>query len=248
MGLVSSAFGIALVRPDAAPGIIAALVVFTMHHLILKGTLFLGVGEWQRNGGKPWLITVFAILALAMAGVPFTSGASAKSMMSEALIDTGIDLALLLGFSTTGTLLLLARFIWLIMQRPAAATAGFDWASLNWTTLAMLAVLLPLLGTAASWSASGLGVIATAISIAVAISLRRRMKFFRLPSVPPGDLLYLWRASQRLRSGQIDLHDLTLAPRKLLLADEVPTAVRTVGALIWLLAFVVIASFVMLPG
>lgn len=248
MGMVSSAFGIALVRPDAAPGIVAALVVFTMHHLMLKGTLFLGIGEWRRNGAKPWLIVVFGILALAMAGVPFTSGAGAKLMMSEALINTGFDLALLLGFSTAGTLFLLARFIWLIMQRPATATAVFDWASLTWMALATLAVLLPLVRTVAPWSASGLGVIAGAMSIAVAILLSRHFVSFRLPPVPPGDLLYLWRASQRLRARQIDLHDLTLSPRTLLLADELPTAVRTVGALIWLLAFVAIVSIGILPG
>ena len=248
MGLVATAFGIALARPHAAPGIIAALTVFTMHHLILKGTLFLGIGEWQRNGARPWLIGILTILALAMAGLPFTSGAGAKSLLTGALNDAGIDLALLLGFSALGTLFLMARFLWLIARRQATATGGFDHASMVWSALAALAIVLPLVATAVPWSASGLGTVAAGIAIVALVMLLRRRTSADLPDVPPGDLLYLGHMARRLRSGRIAIQDLMRSPLWLIRRADSTQTVRTAMVTIWLFLSVLVVSFGLMPG
>jgi hydrogenase-4 component B len=251
MGMVTSVFSIALVRPDAAPGIVAALVVFTMHHLMLKGTLFLGIGEWHRLGGRPWLTVVLGILALALIGAPFTSGAGAKLLLTDATIGAGFDLALLFGFSTLGTLFLMARFIWLIRHRPSTATAGRNPASLVWLALAALAILLPLMQTPLPWSSSGLGTIAAGLGITAAFVFSRRWVPFTLPTVPPGDLLYLLRAAQRLWTGgnkRRQQQHFKLSPRALMSADMCRTAACTLGALAWLFIGVFLLAVGLLPG
>jgi formate hydrogenlyase subunit 3/multisubunit Na+/H+ antiporter MnhD subunit len=249
MGLVTSVFGVALIRPDAAPGIVAALVVFTMHHLMLKGTLFLGIGEWQRLGGRLWLTVVLGILALALIGAPFTSGAGVKLLLTDATIGAGFDLALLFGFSTLGTLFLMARFIWFIRQRPSTAEAGLNPASLVWLALAALAILLPLTQTPLPWSSSGLGTIAAGLGITAAFVFSRRWVPFTLPTVPPGDLLYLVRAAQRLWTGGARRQQhFTLSPRALMSADTCRTAARTLGALVWLFVCVFVLAIGLLPG
>lgn len=247
MGLVTGVFGIALTQPHAAPGITAALVVFTMHHLMLKGTLFLGIGEWQRNGGRPWLIATFGILTLALIGAPFTSGAGAKLLLSEATTGTGFDLALLFGFSTLGTLFLMARFLWLIRLRPSTVAAGADLASLVWLALAALAILLPLMQTALPWSSSGLGPIAAGLGITAVYLFGRRRVSFTSPTVPPGDLLYLIRAARRLWTSEATRQDFTLSPRALISADSYHNTARTLGVLVWLFMCVFLVAVGLLP-
>jgi hypothetical protein len=248
MGLVTSVFGTALANAAASPAIIIALVVFAMHHLMLKGTLFLAVGEWQRRGSNRWFIAVTGILALAMIGVPFTSGAGAKLMLDEATAGTGFNLTLLFSFSALGTLLLMARFIWLLVQRPAAAVAPPDMASLVWLVLAASAILLPLLLLPIPLSHAGLGMLAAALVLAIAIAGVRGRTGLQLPRVPPGDLLYLVRASRRLWSGKLRIQDLRLSPRALVSAGSVPIPARALSALIWLMLCVLILVIILLPG
>ena len=249
MGLVTSVFGVALVRPDASPGIIAALVVFTMHHLMLKGTLFIGIGEWQRLGRRPWLMMVLGILALALIGAPFSSGAGAKVLLTDATIGSGFDLAMLFGFSTLGTLFLMARFIWFVWQRPSTAIAGLNRASLVWLALVALAIVLPFTQTTLPWSSSGLGMIAAGLGITAAVVFSRRWGWFTLPAIPPGDLLYFVRAARRSWTGGAKRQQqFMLSPRALTSAQARPTAARTLGALVWLFVCVFLLAVGLLPG
>jgi len=248
MGLVTSVFGTALANPAASAAVMTALAVFAMHHLMLKGTLFLAVGEWQRRGGSRWLVVVTGILALAMIGVPFTSGAGAKLMLDEATAGAGFNLTLLFGFSALGTLLLMARFILLLLQRPATADTPPDMASWVWLILAASAILLPLLQLPMPLSHAGLGLLAAGVVIAIAIAGDRGRFTWPLPLVPPGDLLYLFRAFQRLLSGKLRVQDLTLSPRALLSEGTVPVPVRALGALLWLMFCVLILAIILLPG
>jgi len=248
MGLITAAFGAAMAKPDAAPGILAALVAFTMHHLMVKGSLFLGLGEWQRIGAQPWLIAVLGILCLAMIGVPFSSGAGAKRLMVDAIVVSGLDFTLLLGFSAVGTVLLMARFIELTLQHRAPAQTDFDRASLAWLVLAALAILLPFMHMSLPLSSSGLGAIAAGLAIVAVFAVSRRSVSFTLPSVPPGDLLYLGHAARRVWAGKIKWQDLTLSPHALVSTDMCPAAVCTVGALIWLLVCVFLLAIGLVPG
>jgi formate hydrogenlyase subunit 3/multisubunit Na+/H+ antiporter MnhD subunit len=237
-----------MAKPDAAPGILAALVAFTMHHLMVKGSLFLGLGEWQRKGAQPWLIAVLGILCLAMIGVPFSSGAGAKKLMGDAIAVSEMDFTLLLGFSAVGTVLLMARFIELTLQHQAPARTGFDRASLAWLVLAALAILLPFMQLPLPLSSSGLGAIAAGLAIVAAYAVSRRLFSFTLPSVPSGDLLYLIRAAQRLWTGEAMRRDFTLSPRALVSADTYRNVGRTLGVLVWLFVCVFLVAVGLLPG
>ena len=248
MGLVTSVFGTALANAAASPAIMTALAVFAMHHLMLKGSLFLGMGEWERRGGSTWLVAVTGILALAMIGVPFTSGAGAKMMLDEATASAGFNLTLLFGFSALGTLLLMARFIWLLIKRPAATVTPPDMASLVWLVLAASALLLPLLQLPMPLSHAGLGMLAASVVLVIAMAGGRGRITLQLPLVPPGDLLYLFRASRRLWSGKLRVQDLRLSPRALVSAGSVPAPVRALGALFWLIFCVPILATMLLSG
>ena len=248
MGLVAAVFGIALTQPHAAPGVIAALVVFTMHHLMLKGTLFVGIGEWQRHGARPWLIATLGILMLALIGAPFTSGAGAKLLLSEATHGAGFDLALLFGFSALGTLFLMARVLWLIRLRPATVAAGPDPASLVWLALAALAILMPLMQKPMPWSSSGLGPIAAGLGIIAVYALLRRTVSFTSPTVPPGDVLYLMGAARRVSTREATRLHFTLSPRVLVSPATDHSAARTLGVLLWLFVCVLLVAAGLLPG
>ena len=250
MGLITAAFGAALARPEAAPGILAALTVFTMHHLMLKGTLFLGLGEWQRNGPRPWLVAVFGILCLAMMGMPYSSGAGAKSMLADRIAASELDFALLFGFSAVGTVLLMTKFVWLTLPHRVPASARFDRASLVWVALASLAILLPFTQTTLPLSSSGLGAIVAGLAIVAAYAVIRRQGALVLPSVPPGDLLYLVGSVRRIWTGKTRWQDLTLSPRALMstAARPRPAAAGTVGVLVWLLVCVFLLALGLVPG
>ncbi len=247
MGLITAAFGAALAKPDAAPGILAALLAFTMHHLMVKGSLFLGLGEWQRNGARPWLIAVLGILCLAMIGVPFSSGAGTKLMLGDAIAVSGLDFTLLFGFSAIGTVLLMTRFVWLTLQQEATAPTAFDHASLVWVALAALAILLPFTQPL-PLTTSGLGAIAAGFAIVMVYTVSRRRISFSLPSVPPGDLLYFVQTARRIWTGKTRWQDLTLSPRALMSTAVCPAAACTLGALIWLLVCVFLLALVLVPG
>ena len=61
MGLISVLFGAALANPAHADALLAALLLFAMHHLLVKSTLFLGLGEWQRRGSRFWVLAGLAL-------------------------------------------------------------------------------------------------------------------------------------------------------------------------------------------
>jgi multicomponent Na+:H+ antiporter subunit A len=85
MGVVAAMLGIALASGDPSVGADAAF--YAMHHLFAKGGLFLAVGLVAATGlCRKWLVFLpCALLALGMAGLPFTGGALAK-MASKSVL------------------------------------------------------------------------------------------------------------------------------------------------------------------
>jgi formate hydrogenlyase subunit 3/multisubunit Na+/H+ antiporter MnhD subunit len=255
MGLITALFGIALARPEAAPLIIAALVPFAMHHLLVKGALFLGLGEWRHAGNRSWVVAGLGLLALAMAGAPLTAGALAKTTLGEALAIAGADLGPLLLLSATGTALLMLRLMWLVTRaRPRRAAHGRG-ASLAWLALALMALSLPF--HPADLTASGDGLVPLGLGLTLAVLAwvltwalaRKRARPWR--GIPPGDVLHLLpRRSLRrlLRMGRGRL------PARMLTVEWRYTSVRertqslAVAGLFWLTLFVSLLSAVLLPG
>ena len=148
MGLVVALLGSAVAAGAdvvAAEVVLAAAAFYALHHGFAKGALFLSVGVAEKAGREvlPWVMAVATLMALAIAGLPFTGGALAKLAMKEAM-PAGAALTFVT-FSAIGTTLLLGRFVLQLAQTGKASdTARPDLGSLApWLAVAALALVVP---------------------------------------------------------------------------------------------------------
>ncbi|MCU0303728.1 MAG: complex I subunit 5 family protein [Thermoanaerobaculales bacterium] len=121
MGIIMTGLGVGAVRPDAWPTILATVLVYTAHHALAKGALFLGIGPAAGARTRIETATVrigMLIPALALAGAPLTSGALAKTALKSnlALLPEGWAWAvgLLLPIGAVGTTALMIRMLTLV--------------------------------------------------------------------------------------------------------------------------------------
>jgi multicomponent Na+:H+ antiporter subunit D len=119
LGIISASIGFALAFPASWPLLLPAIVFFAMHHGFAKATLFLSVGlsrELQQKTRFSLLIWLLVLIpAVSLIGLPFTSGAFAKTALKNATSDWPIFSTLLV-LSAVGTSLLMGRFIQLMAQ------------------------------------------------------------------------------------------------------------------------------------
>lgn len=78
MGLLAVLLGVGLATADPEATNLAAY--YAVHHTLVKGALFLGVGILSVTGGRRFRLVfpLMAVLALSLGGMPLTSGALAK--------------------------------------------------------------------------------------------------------------------------------------------------------------------------
>jgi formate hydrogenlyase subunit 3/multisubunit Na+/H+ antiporter MnhD subunit/outer membrane lipoprotein SlyB len=210
MGLLAAVFGTGLAAGD--PGVALAAAFYAAHHILVKGTLFLSVGVIQA-GGRRWfwpVLAATAVIALSLAGLPFTGGALAKLAVKPAL--GGGLVGGLAALSAAGSALLMLHFLrLLVMLRPPApspnplpqAGEGF---LLAWGVGVVASVTVPW----ALYLQLGLGTVGYALGPAIllaaawpivlggvlAVGLARWGG--RLPRVPPGDIIDLATGAGRL--------------------------------------------------
>lgn len=139
MGLMTTLLGVALLYPELWPGVLVALIAFSVHHGLAKGALFLGVGLVSHPGRLPrWVIlTLIALPALSLIGVPLSSGGAAKYLLKGEAYETGMGtLIFLLTFAATATTLLMIRFADLIngQLKVTLASGGHTQSSVHGTT------------------------------------------------------------------------------------------------------------------
>jgi NADH:ubiquinone oxidoreductase subunit 5 (subunit L)/multisubunit Na+/H+ antiporter MnhA subunit len=215
MGLLILCLGLVLMEPGLAPVGVAAMTIYAAQHGLVKGGLFLGVGLRKQALGSPGLIQPLVlgglvVLALALAGAPFTSGAIAKDGLKPVL--TGADwpwIAAAVTVAALGTTLLMARFLWVVgLRTKRHAQPGLLWPGLAWALIIMLVLLFPfVLGKPASWI-SGWVTFALGATFAglVAIGAWRNPAWLSpvIGIIPAGDLLVLAQPIGRLlvRLGQ----------------------------------------------
>ncbi len=131
MGILASGVGAGLVEPKLWPALSSALLLYAVHHGLSKAALFLSVGLTPTSVDKPGLSGLFwgiiLIPVLAMIGLPFTSGALAKTALKMSVAET-TTLLQLLPLATIGTTLLMLRFVDLLRQtnRPATTISSGD--------------------------------------------------------------------------------------------------------------------------
>lgn len=204
MSLMALGLAGGLAAPEAWPVIAPALVLLAAHHAFSKAALFLGVpAVWATSTGplRYGMMAVLALPALALAGLPATSGWMAKDALKSALggVPAGwqIWLGTALFVASLGTALLMLRALVLLARAerkpdvptdvtvPALAAAGLVVVGLWIVPItphqpkpADLAALAPLL---------------LAASLALAGLMLARFGRLRLAAMPPGELFALIR-------------------------------------------------------
>jgi formate hydrogenlyase subunit 3/multisubunit Na+/H+ antiporter MnhD subunit len=143
MGVVIAVFGMGLIAGDT--GVALAAAFYGVHHTLVKGGLFLGVGLAPLAGAwrNRLVLVPAAIMALGMAGLPLTGGFLAKLAIKPVL---GDGLAGLLGtVSSAATALLMTHFLFRVAALPKAAPAPPPGRDLRWPWLAVAvaSVLVP---------------------------------------------------------------------------------------------------------
>jgi formate hydrogenlyase subunit 3/multisubunit Na+/H+ antiporter MnhD subunit len=116
MGLVFCALALALQEPALA----ALLPLLVLHHGLNKAALFLAAGSQPLAGRLRMLL--LALPALALVGLPATSGALAKVALKSGLetSDAAAPLILLLSLSSTATALLMLHLLRCLRAEEAA--------------------------------------------------------------------------------------------------------------------------------
>lgn len=215
MGILTAGFALAAAAPAAWAASVPALLLFTLHHALVKAALFLGVGIRREGGAGRWVLPALVLLSLVLAGLPLFGGYLAKHALEthlnqltppwQALAHT------LLPLTGTATTILMGRFLWLAWHEPQAK-AGLGERHVAPTAFLLLTVValvgpwllagltdhLPALTDALAWKAFWPLLLGGAIVLAAVVFGRGG---HRLPlRVPPGDVAVpLERLAGRLR-------------------------------------------------
>ena len=146
MGYLVILMALAWRHPQQHQAMTVVLMLYGVHHGLAKGALFLAAGL-THAGRLPrlgWLL--LALPALAIVGLPLTSGGAVKTALKDVWQAGEFDGWLIwLTVSSLTTALLLARAIWLLRCDAADAPASRPPLPqlLPWALLSGLPVLLP---------------------------------------------------------------------------------------------------------
>lgn len=205
MGLMAVGVGAGLAAPERWPLVVAAVGLYALHHALAKAALFVGVGvaEGVAGASRRLAVLLVAVPALALAGIPLTSGALAKPVLKDALGGLGDPWGALFGvalpLATVGTTLLMARLIYLVIREPCGAGVGrAPWVSgalllagvllaTGWWPGGGRAALEEALSAGALWAATWPVALGVAVVVA-ALLLRRAGRLGPMPRVPAGDV------------------------------------------------------------
>ncbi|MEX2335334.1 MAG: proton-conducting transporter membrane subunit, partial [Pseudohongiella sp.] len=155
MGFLLFLIALGWLLPGQRGTIGVALTLYAAHHAFAKGALFLAA-DVVKAGGAParlhegWLMAAIAVPALALAGLPLSSGAAAKTALKALLDDPALSHWLIwLQIGALGTLLVVGRagyLLWQLRQHAAAKAPGQNIplsALLAWLALCTAPLILP---------------------------------------------------------------------------------------------------------
>jgi formate hydrogenlyase subunit 3/multisubunit Na+/H+ antiporter MnhD subunit len=199
MGVVAAVLGAGM--EGSAPGTAILAGFYALHHLLVKGALFLGVGVIGSSGQqrRGLIFLTMAFLALSLAGLPLTSGALAK-FATKPLFGYGLA-ATLATLSAAGSTVLMLHFLRLLRQSPAVASDAvpsvgilWPWATIALASLVMPWILLtPVTGHAMIdlFEGKALWTAVWPILLGVLLALGLRKVEAGLPRLPEGDVIVL---------------------------------------------------------
>lgn len=133
-------------QPDARPAAALMLALYGVHHGLAKGALFMGAGLSAHARLSGWHWALMAVPALALAGLPLTTGAAVKVLLKDSVENSLPSLWLsVLSFGSLATLLVVARALWLMHQTQKTEALPAPPASqlLPWGLLCLAPLALP---------------------------------------------------------------------------------------------------------
>lgn len=220
MGLLAVLLGVGLATADPTAADLTAY--YAVHHTLVKGALFLGIGILAKTGGRGLRLVLLltVVLALSLGGMPLTSGALAK-LAVKPLLGYGW-LAAAMTLAGAGSSMLMVHLL-LILRRDSAdnpVTSPPLGQLVPWLVVAAASLAIPwslypaisgetiayLLQPEALWKVTW-----PLLLGAGAMLLVRRWPR-RLGAVPEGDIVVLAQSGQPLlrslsnRIGEIDVH------------------------------------------
>jgi formate hydrogenlyase subunit 3/multisubunit Na+/H+ antiporter MnhD subunit len=143
MGLIAAVLGMALTAGNAGAAVPTAF--YAVHHVLVKGALFLAVGLAGMTSSRRWLLVLSPalVLALSLGGLPLIGGALAK-LATKAVLGKGL-IASLSDLSAAASTLLMMHFIHRLAVEPVPDRARATPLSLtaSWLVLAVASVAIP---------------------------------------------------------------------------------------------------------
>lgn len=152
VGYLLAILALAWQQPQARELWGTLLALYAVHHGLAKGALFMGAGLAASYTLNRVHWALMLIPALALAGLPITSGAAIKTLFKSQLNDSLLSQWLpLLTLGALATLLLIARALWLMWQGQKSAEPDSASNSPNaalvypWALLCLMPILVPLI-------------------------------------------------------------------------------------------------------
>jgi formate hydrogenlyase subunit 3/multisubunit Na+/H+ antiporter MnhD subunit len=159
MGFIATVVAVGLAEPRAWGVAAIGCALYALHHGLIKGALFLGVGVAHETGNdrnrQRVVLAGLTLVAIALAGAPLTTGALAKTALKEGVYigpeGWSVWLDWLLPVAAIGTTVLMGRFIWLIWRHELGHVEHGQYRGMMipWITLVVLA--FPILWLAPVW-------------------------------------------------------------------------------------------------
>lgn len=146
MGYLLIILALAWQQPEQRDTAAVMLGLYATHHALAKGALFMGAGLSMRVRFSHWHWLLLSLPALALAGLPLTSGAAVKFLLKDGIADSDLaGWAGLLVVGSVGTMLLMLRALWLmrISQQQHDLPSMPASQRTPWIVLCVMPVLLP---------------------------------------------------------------------------------------------------------
>jgi formate hydrogenlyase subunit 3/multisubunit Na+/H+ antiporter MnhD subunit len=206
MGFVAAVLGAGLAAGEPDTAILAAF--YALHHLLVKGALFLGVGIVGSTGTRylSRVLVPMALLSLSLAGLPFSSGALAK-LATKPLFGDGL-VAAAAAAAAAGSALLMFHFVNCLRQKAHESHEKVPELPLllSWVLVGAASLLVPwaLFGSVTPYTlpdavtASALWGAAWPIAVGALLAFLLKGSQDRFPTIPEGDIVVFYEKLGRL--------------------------------------------------